>query len=68
MITAWHLICLGFGLTFCLAGQSQVELNPYDGKDVCEFLLDWLVIIYILVRLMLAAYSHKDFLSSVIIF
>jgi prolipoprotein diacylglyceryltransferase len=68
MITAWHLICIGFGLAFCLTGQSQAELDPYDDKDVCEFLLDWLVIICILARLMFVAYSHKDFLSSIIIF
>jgi hypothetical protein len=67
MITAWHLICIGFGLILCLTGQSQAELNPYDDKDVCEFLLDLLVIICILVCLMFAAFSHKDFLSSIII-
>ena len=68
MITAWHLICIGFGLILCLTGQSQVELNLCDDKDVCEFLLDWLVIICILARLMWAAFLHQDFLSSIIIF
>ena len=67
MITAWHLICIGFGLAWCLLGEALTKNEYYDDELARETLF-MLIVFSIFVYLMFVAFSHKDFLSSIIIF
>lgn len=67
MITAWDLTYLIFALLWLLLGYAANQ-KEYDSNNMFYESVCFIVCGIIIVRLMLVAFSHKDFLSAYIIF
>jgi len=69
MITAWHLVFTLLCLVWYCFHKSRVDYGEYDNNIIgdCKFVLEVILVLSLWVRLMWVAFSHKDFLSSIII-